>query len=120
MTSTALVVGAFGIAFVVFGLAPTWPLVLLASTVVGGLYFWGMTSINALLQSLADDAKRGRLMALFVVGWAGLVPIGALWQGAFAEAFSVRAAVVVAGLITAAYSFATLARRRVVAPAVAD
>ncbi len=121
MASTALVVGAFGLAFIVFGLAPTWPLVLLASTVVGGLYFWGMTSINALLQSLADDAKRGRLMALFVVGWAGLVPVGALWQGAFAEAFSVRAAVVAAGAITAAYSFATLARGRVVAaPAVAD
>ena len=59
-------------------------------------------------------------MALFVVGWAGLVPLGALWQGVFAEAFSVRAAVVVAGVITAAYSFATRARGRVAAPAVAD
>lgn len=28
-----------------------------------------MTSINALLQALADGAKRGRLMALFIMAW---------------------------------------------------
>lgn len=65
-----------------------------------------MTSINALLQALADGAKRGRLMALFIMAWGGLAPIGALWQGAFAEAFGVRSAVVVAGMITAAYALA--------------
>ncbi len=114
LASTTTLVALFGVSFVVFGLAPTWPLVLLTSVALGLFYFWAMTSINALLQSLVDDARRGRLMALFVVGWAGLIPIGALWQGALAEAVGTRVTVVVAGSITAIYAVATLllARRR--------
>jgi MFS family permease len=109
MASAAALVAAFGISFVLFGLAPTWPVALVMVAVVGAFYFWAMTTINALLQGLADDARRGRVMALFVVAWAGLVPIGALWQGAFAEAFGARAAVSAAGTITAAYALAVLA-----------
>lgn len=114
IASVTTLVVLFGASFVVFGLMPNWPLTLLASVAVGGFYFWSMTSINALLQSLVDDARRGRLMALFVVGWAGLVPVGALWQGAFAEVFGARATIVVGGLIVMIYAAATLvvARRR--------
>jgi hypothetical protein len=43
-------------------------------------------------------------MSLFVVGWAGLLPLGALWQGAVAEAHGVRTALAAAGTITACYA----------------
>ena len=118
MWTTTALVAAFGATFVVFGLAPTWGLLLAASVVMAAFYFWSMTNINALLQQLADDNKRGRLMALFIVGWGGLVPIGALWQGAVAEAFGVRTAVVTSGLIVTAYALVTMAVTRGRAPAV--
>lgn len=117
--ATTTLVALFGASFVVFGLMPNWPLTLLASVALGGFYFWAMTSINALLQSLVDDARRGRLMALFMVGWADLVPIGALWQGAFAESFGTRATIVVGGAIVIVYSLATLALARRRQPLVA-
>ena len=36
----------------------------------------------ALLQQLVDESKRGRVMSLFQVAWAGLVPFGGLGMGA--------------------------------------
>ncbi|MEX2625379.1 MAG: MFS transporter, partial [Ilumatobacteraceae bacterium] len=115
LASTTTLVALFGASFVAFGLMPTWPLALVASVLLGGFYFWAMTTINALLQSLVEDAYRGRVMALFMVGWAGLIPIGALWQGLFAEAFGTRSVIVVGGTIVAVYAVATLllARRSV-------
>lgn len=112
LAATATLTALFGASFVVFGLAPTWPLALLSSVMLGGFYFWAMTSINALLQNLVDDARRGRLMALFVVGWAGLIPIGALWQGLFAEAAGTRAAIVLSGAIATVWALGTLALAR--------
>jgi hypothetical protein len=118
MFGTAALVALFGATFIVFGLAPTWGLLLATSVVMAAFYFWSMTNINALLQKLADDAKRGRLMALFIVGWGGLVPLGALWQGAVAEAFGVRTAVVTGGVIVTVYAVATMAVTRGSVPAV--
>lgn len=120
MFAATALVAAFGVSFALFGLAPTWPLALVAVTVVGAFYFWAMTTINALLQALADETKRGRLMSLFIVGWAGLVPIGALWQGAVAEAQGARFAVILAGVITAAAALVTLVARRSTKTAPAD
>lgn len=99
----ALVVG-FGTTMMLLAVAPSWPVALLVVAVLGYFYFWAMTSLNALLQHLAADSHRGRLMSLFHIGWAGLVPIGALWQGAAITAIGVRPTVALAGAITTAYA----------------
>lgn len=42
---------------------------------------------NALLQTLADDAFRGRVMSLYSFAFFGFLPLGALAAGAAADAF---------------------------------
>ena len=41
-----------------------------------------MTSLQTLIQSLVDEDKRGRMMSLFQVAWAGLIPFGGFAMGA--------------------------------------
>jgi hypothetical protein len=104
LRSTSLLVACFGLAVAAFGLVPTWTGALVAIVIVGGFYFSAMTTLNTLVQYLADENMRGRISSLFVIGWAGLVPIGGLWQGLFAGRFGVRTTFVVAGCVTAAYA----------------
>ena len=104
LRSTSVLVACFGLAVAAFGLVPTWTGALVAIVIVGGFYFSAMTTLNTLVQYLADENMRGRISSLFVIGWAGLVPIGGLWQGLFAGTFGVRATLVVAGCVTAVYA----------------
>lgn len=104
LRSASSLVAAFGVAVALFGLVPSWNLAIVAIIFVGGFYFSAMTTLNTLVQFLADEQMRGRISSLFVIGWAGLVPIGGLWQGIFASAFGARTTLVIAGCVTAAYA----------------
>jgi predicted MFS family arabinose efflux permease len=104
-------VALFGASLFVFALADTWTLALVTVAAVGACYFAAMTTLNTLLQSLCDDNKRGRIMSLFLIGWAGLVPVGGLWQGLSASAFGPRPTLLIAGAVTALFPAMSLARR---------
>ncbi|MGH2758074.1 MAG: MFS transporter [Actinomycetota bacterium] len=104
LRSTSLLIAAFGASIVAFAAVPTWSLALAAIVVTGLFYFSGMTTLNTLLQYLAAENMRGRISSLFVIGWAGLVPIGGLWQGLFASAYGVRTTMMLAGSVTAVYA----------------
>lgn len=86
----------FAVTLALFGLADgigaAYPLVLL----VGFAYFVTVTSLSTTLQAHVADEVRGRVMALWIMGFGGTVPIGLLVGGALASATSVRA-VVLAG-----------------------
>jgi MFS family permease len=110
LRSVGLLVAGFGVSMTVFALAPTWPLALILAMPVGLLYFSAMTTISTLLQFLADDNRRGRMVSLLQVGWAGLVPIGGLWLGIVAAARGARFALVVAGVVTATYALVATLR----------
>ena len=102
---------AFGIAAGGFALSTSWPLSLGLIAVVGFCYFSTTTSLNTLLQHLADDEKRGRLMGLFAVAWAGLLPLGAIWMGAVASATSAPVAVGIGAVVCSLYAGVLLIRR---------
>lgn len=108
LRSAAALVAGFGLSIAVFGRSTSWTMGLITVVVVGAFYFSGMTSLNTLIQSLVDDHMRGRVSGLFVIGWAGLVPIGGLWQGVFAGTFGVATTMVVAGSVTATYALAMI------------
>jgi hypothetical protein len=59
-----------------------------------------MNIANALVQMLAPDALRGRIMSVYSLTFFGLVPIGALWAGAVAEAAGEPAAMISGALIS--------------------
>jgi hypothetical protein len=56
--------------------------------VVGFTYFGTITSLSTALQERLDDAVRGRVMALWIMGFGGTVPFGAMAAGPLIDATS--------------------------------
>jgi predicted MFS family arabinose efflux permease len=56
-----------------------------------------VAGVNTLLQVIAPDALRGRVMSLYSLIFGGAFPIGAFLVGVLAEGWGVRAALAVAG-----------------------
>jgi len=56
---------------------------------VGFFYFATVTSLNTMLQEEVDEAVRGRVMALWIMSFGGVVPIGGLVAGPVIEAWGV-------------------------------
>jgi predicted MFS family arabinose efflux permease len=92
----AMVVQAAGMIGV--GLAPAFPLALLAMAVSGGGFIAAITRSTARLQLEVPDLQRGRVMALWSIAFVGTRPFAALLDGAVAEAFGARTAAVVLAL----------------------
>ena len=57
--------------------------------VLGFTYFLVITSLAITLQSHLDDAIRGRIMALWIMAFGGVVPLGVLVGGVVVEVISI-------------------------------
>ena len=101
-----LAVWAVGFAVVLAGLGMSRSLwtALVFISLVGGLNFFLMTSLNMLLQHLTPESKRGRIMSLFMLAWGGLYPIGGLAVGFVGERISVPNTLVVFAAVLAVLS----------------
>ncbi len=101
----------FGVAQGLFGLAESvWSAAILV-TIAGGLNFFMLTSLTTLIQILAEEAKRGRVMSLFMLAWGGLFPIGSLAIGVLAEVIGISYALMCFGAIVVAYALRELTGR---------
>ncbi|MBF6557406.1 MAG: MFS transporter [Acidimicrobiales bacterium] len=109
LTGFALCLGAFGLIREIWF---AYPIVL----VVGYAYFVMVTSLSTAIQAHIADEVRGRVMALWIMGFGGTVPFGLMAGGAIASATSVSTVVV--GGALAALLIGALAWLR--APAVED
>ena len=63
--------------------------------VLGFFYFAMVTSLLTTLQEQLDDAVRGRVMALWIMGFGGTVGLGNLVAGQIIDATSVTAVLLV-------------------------
>lgn len=52
-----------------------------AAFFTGVFYFTVITALSTVLQERVNDEVRGRVMGLWMMGWAGLVPLGSLIGG---------------------------------------
>ena len=72
---------AFAVMLMIFGslrsAAPAYVAILL----LGCVYFAVITSLSTVLQQDLDDAVRGKVMALWIMGFGGTVPFGGLAGG---------------------------------------
>jgi MFS family permease len=76
---------------------------LAAVSLIGGAAWVIFTSlINALVQNLAPDWVRARVLAIFILVYQGSYALGTVVWGAFAQRASVRTALVYAGIGTIA------------------
>lgn len=85
---------AFALLLLTFGLlsdaGPAYPV----AAMLGFAYFGTVTSLSTVLQEEVDDAFRGRIMSLWQLGFAGVVPLGVMAAGPIAEATSIRVVMV--------------------------
>ncbi len=100
----------FGVAVLAFALSRSWGLSIGVCVLIGFCYFSTTTATNTLLQHLSDDEKRGRIMGLFTVTWAGLIPFGGIWMGAVAEAAGAPFVVALGASICTAFAIGVLVR----------
>ena len=92
--------------------AAAYPVVFL----VGIFYFGAVTAMSTMLQEHLDDRVRGRVMALWIMGFGGTVPLGLLVGGKVVDYTSVTAVVAAGAVVAAVLALAVRIRPAQVAP----
>ncbi len=77
--------GAFSITLAIYALATEAIIGFPAIYLTGVSYFVIVTALMTILQLRVPDAVRGRVMGLWMMAWAGLVPVGGLIGGALID-----------------------------------
>ncbi len=77
--------GGFGLSLVLFSFSRTFWLSAGLLLPVGFCMMLQMTSSNTLIQAMAPDHLRGRVMAMYTMMFMGMAPFGSLFSGAVAE-----------------------------------
>jgi MFS family permease len=94
-----MVVGIlFGLATATVGLAPSLLVAQIAIVPMGACSIAFISTANATLQMSSREEMRGRVLALFAIGFLGSTPIGAPLVGLMSALSSPRVAIVVGGL----------------------
>ncbi len=68
-------------------------------------------SVNMIVQTIVDDDKRGRVMALYTASFMGMAPFGALAAGALADVIGVGATLTISGICCALGAVALVTRQ---------
>jgi MFS family permease len=113
----------FGVALTLFALSTHVWISAALLAVVGMSMITQAASTNTLIQSMVPDAMRGRVMALYVISFMGMMPIGALVEGWIAERIGAPLTVMGGGLVCIAGAIVfnvRLPRLRVIARQLID
>jgi MFS family permease len=104
----AAAAASFGAALVLFSLSRSLWLSAALLVPVGGAMMVQMAASNTLLQTMAPDALRGRIIALYAMTFMGMAPLGALLAGAAASRMGAPLTVAAGGVasVIAALLFA--------------
>jgi len=68
-----------------FSRVTNFELAIILQVLVGFFYIASFTTLQVVIQELVSEEFRGRVMSLFNIAWAGLVPIGTLLMGLLAS-----------------------------------
>lgn len=91
----------YALALVAFALSPVFPMAVVALAVAGGAYLGVSSTLNTTIQVQVAEERRGKVLALYVMGLTSSYPLGSLVQGALADRIGVRAVTAMAGLALA-------------------
>ena len=91
--------GIFGLGLIGFSLSTSIPLSIGLLVVTGFTMMLQMASSNTLIQTIADEDKRGRVLSLYAMAFMGSAPIGSLMAGTLAERFGPTVPPQMAGVV---------------------
>jgi MFS family permease len=95
----AISAALFGGGLIVLGLSRSLTISLLLMTITGFGMMQQMAASNTILQTIAADDKRGRVMSFYTLSILGMNPIGSLLAGSVAAKLGVPATMLGAGAI---------------------
>ncbi len=90
---------AFALGLLLFSFSPWLWLSVPVLAVVGAGMMLQMAASNTLLQTLSDEAMRGRVMSFYTMAFFGMVPFGSLAAGAFADRYGAPMTVRLGGVV---------------------
>jgi len=88
----------FSLSLAVFSLSKNYTLSIFALIFIGCSSLIPVALINTLLQTNVPDEFRGRVMGLFMITFAGIMPFGNLISGSLAQSWGVSMALFLCGL----------------------
>lgn len=97
ITAYAVLVGA--IVLVVFTNTTHFGVAVACMVLFGVQYSLVGTCIQSLIQAVAEDTMRGRVLALYGLIWIGSAAIGSLVMGALSEVFGLSKPIAVSGMV---------------------
>jgi len=87
-----------GGALVAFCLMDNWFISLGLMAVVGAASLLVSSASNALLQTIADENKRGRVMSFYTMAMLGILPLGELFMGCLTQGIGVTHTLMISGI----------------------
>jgi MFS family permease len=87
----------FGAGLIAMSQSRSFPLSLLFMAVLGFGMMTNLVSCNTLIQTLVEDDKRGRVMALYGMSFMGVTPFGSLLAGSLASRIGAPNAALIGG-----------------------
>lgn len=90
----------FGLGIILLSFSDFFLLSMVILAFIGCFMIVSIASINTLVQTLADDDKRGRVMSFYAMALIGTTPIGNLIVGAVAQNIGVPYTLLFGGVIT--------------------
>jgi len=102
----------FGLLVAALGLVQSVAAALVVLTGLGAALITMTALTNTLLQTLAPDHLRGRVISVYTLAFVGMAPFGSLGAGVAAERLGVPVALAIGGLVTALFAALGAARAR--------
>ncbi|MGD0900290.1 MAG: MFS transporter [Thermoguttaceae bacterium] len=100
----AVATGAFGLGLAGLSLSHTLGVSLALLVGIGFAMVTQMAASNAVLQTIVEEGKRGRVMSFYTMAFFGMGPLGSLLSGCLAGTIGVAATILVCGLVCVAAS----------------
>jgi MFS family permease len=99
--TTRVALGIFAVALAVFGTTRIVAVGFASAFVCGACYFIVVTALATTLQMRVHDEVRGRVMGLWMMAWAGLVPLGGLIAGPIIDLTNISVVLLFGALVAA-------------------
>jgi MFS family permease len=95
----ALMAAGFGASLIAFAASRQLWLSLLLLVLTGFSFMQQMASSNTILQTIAEDSKRGRVMSFYAMAFQGMAPFGSLIAGVVAARIGAPQTLMIGGSI---------------------
>ena len=100
----------FSALIIAFSFAPTLPLMILFTTLAGAAYITTSSLVMTSIQAAVPGYLRGRVMALFMMAFMGVMPLSAFAFGPLGQAIGPDRAVLLGGVVLFAWALLLVGR----------